>query len=168
MDFAPPPQAAQHVAVQYVRQAETAPRVVLPARLPAHCFTEAANAYGVPALVLVAMVKHESQGRSVASRNKDGSFDYGVAQHNSRSWVPYLEQRYGISKEALMASPCQSIRAQAYVLRREQNTKACKGRDIWCGVARYHAPNSPKHQRIYVERVQRALAQIVRTGRFEG
>lgn len=156
----PPPHAVQQVA--------QVPRVVLPARLPAQCFIEAASAYGVPALVLVAMVKNESQGRSVASRNKDGSVDYGVAQHNSRSWVPYLEEHYGITKEALLSNPCQSIRAQAYVLRRELNTKACKGRDVWCGVARYHAPNSPRLQGIYVDRVRRALDRIVRTGRFEG
>lgn len=146
--------------------AVVAQTIQLPPRLPAICFTSAARDYRLPELVLVAMVMAESGGRSVVSRNRDGSWDVGVAQHNSRSWVPYLSRRYGVTAGDLM-EPCQSIRAQAYVLRKEYNHRACMNQSIWCGVGRYHAPHAQANAAVYVDRVQAALRGLLSTGRFE-
>lgn len=143
------------------------PELVLPAHLPAACFVTAATDYNVPAEVLVAMIKQESRGKPVVRSNKDGSIDYGYAQINSASWVPYMERKYSIPREALVSSPCQAIRVQAYVLRVEQNHKRCAQRDIWCGVGRYHAPNNESAAATYVAKVRAELARMLRTGRFD-
>lgn len=140
--------------------------VQLPDSLPAQCFVAAAEDYQVPAMVLVAIAKTESNGRSVVSKNNDGSYDYGVMQHNTNSWVPYFEREFGISRERLVKEPCQSIRAAAYVLRKEQDHKSCEGRPIWCGVGRYHAPNNLGLAQEYVGRVWKSLQKIVREGKF--
>jgi soluble lytic murein transglycosylase-like protein len=147
-------------------------QIVLPARLPAQCFLTSASDYGVPPLVLVAMVKVESHGKSVVSRNPNGSFDLGVAQINldasgKGSWGRYMRERYGITPEALANNPCQSIRAQAYVLRSELNHRSCGGSDIWCGVGRYHAPYKAEARAVYVEKVKAALSSLVASGKFE-
>lgn len=143
------------------------PSVVLPARLPAQCFLSAATDYVVPPMVLVAMVKHESRGRSVARVNTNGTVDSGVAQINDASWGRYMQSRYNISTQALMSSPCQSIRVMAYVLRMEMNSRECAGTDVWCAVGRYHAPNSLANRALYVPKVKSALTEIERTRRFE-
>ena len=141
-------------------------RIVLPNHLPAWCIAQAAQDYTLPAEVLVAIVKTESDGRSVVSRNSNGSLDYGVAQINSASWVPYFEREFGISRESLVRSPCQAMRAQAYVLRKEMNSRECGGVDLWCAVGRYHAPNNLAQRQIYVPKVQAALRKLLATGRF--
>jgi len=147
--------------------APAARTIVVPDRIPVGCVQVAASDYSVPAVLLLAMLKVESGGRSVVSSNANGTQDIGMAQHNSASWVPYLERRYGITAGDLLRSPCQSIRAQAYVLRREMNTRECGGFDLWCGVARYHSPGNANARKRYVARVHGALTEILESGRFE-
>lgn len=144
--------------------------VVLPGHLPADCILRSAADYVVPPLVMVAILKTESNGLSVVGKNKNGSLDVGVAQHNTKSWVPYFQKNYGITAQDLLNSPCQSIRAQAYALRYEMNSKKCGGLSwadsVWCGVMRYHAPNNPVAARSYLAKVRKAYAEMVRLGRF--
>lgn len=142
------------------------PEVVLPPHLPAQCFVAAASDYHIPPIVLVAMAKVESNGRPVVGQNRDGSVDLGVMQHNSNSWVPYLQRQYGISPQQLLGNACQSIRAAAYVLRREINSRACQGWDLWCGVGRYHHPSNQRLADTYVSKVRQAMDAIVSGGRF--
>lgn len=158
------------VALSALAQPGAQVRVVLPSHLPSACFIQAARDYAVPDLVLAAMVKVESGGRSVVANNRDGSQDVGVAQHNTRSWVPYFEQKYGITRQDLLSNPCQSIRAQAYTLRREWNHRSCAPlawiQGVWCAVGRYHAPNNQRLAQIYVQKVQKAYMDMIAAGRF--
>jgi hypothetical protein len=141
--------------------------VILPDRLPAGCIQSAADDFGLPATVLLAMIKVESNGHSAVSRNANGTWDVGVAQHNTASWVPYFERNYGITAEQLASDVCQSVRAQAYVLRREVNSRECAGVDLWCAVARYHSPRNLQARQTYLNKVRAALQQMLATGRFE-
>ena len=141
--------------------------IVLPTRLPAQCFLTAARDYVLPPMILVAIVKHESKGHSVAHLNSNGTVDSGVAQINDASWGRYMAARYNITTQALMVSPCQSIRVMAYALRMEMNHAECGGIDVWCGVGRYHSPNNSANRAVYVPKVRSALVQIERTRRFE-
>lgn len=143
-------------------------RIVLPAHINAACVSTAAQDYGVRADVLLAMVQVESRGKSISARNTNGTVDCGVAQQNygGNGWGTHLEQRYGITCQDMLASPCQSIRAQAYVLRREMDSAACRAQDVWCAVARYHSPGNAVLQQAYVNKVAVALNELHRTGRF--
>lgn len=142
------------------------PPIILPPHLPAQCFSQPAADYKVPEIVLVALTKVESKGKSVVGKNSNGSFDLGVAQHNTGSWVPFLQKKFGITPESLLNNPCQSIRAAAYVLRVEMNHKKCAGQDIWCGIGRYHSPNNPTLAAIYISKINDAITSIVSRGRY--
>lgn len=142
--------------------------VVLPRHLPAQCFVQSAADYQVPQMVLVALVKVESDGRGRVGQNSNGTQDIGVAQHNSATWVPYLKAHFGIQPDALAKNPCQSIRAAAYVLRVEMNHKSCAGVDVWCGLRRYHAPNNRVAGDSYVLKIDAAIKSIILKGSFSG
>jgi Transglycosylase SLT domain len=155
--------------MDYTPQAD----VVLPAHLPAQCFVQPAQDFRVPEMVLVALVKVESgDGHSKITKNANGTYDLGVAQTNTASWVPYLKKHYGIDPSALAYNACQSIRAAAFVLRMEMNHKTCnssatsQGENIWCGVRRYHAPNNKTAAEIYVSKVYKAMMEIAQKGKF--
>ena len=141
--------------------------ISLPAHLPAMCFVQPAVDYQVPEVVLVALVKVESRGQPIQSkRNSNGTVDLGVAQINSASWAPYLQTKYGITADSLLKSPCQGIRAAAYVLRKEMNHKKCGGVNVWCAVGRYHAPSDESLARAYALKVSDAMVKIMREGHF--
>jgi hypothetical protein len=142
------------------------PQVLLPDHLPAACFVSAASDYDVPELVLVALVKKESNGRAVTHLNANGSYDVGVSQINTGSWLPYLQRSFGITSGQLLANNCLAIRAAAYVIRMETSSRACLGRDFWCGVGRYHSPGDPRRAMDYVADVWRIATRLAETGKF--
>lgn len=147
--------------------AEPSIAIVVPARIPVECVRRASVDYDVPQIVLLAMIAQESNGHPAVSRNRNGTYDLGPAQLNTASWVPYFVNRYGMKVEDIVNNPCQAVRAMAYVVRKESNTRECKTVVMWCGVGRYHAPNSPVDRQIYVVKVHERLQKMIRTGRFD-
>ena len=144
--------------------ATAADTIVLPARVPAQCVQTAAQRYDVPEMLIIAIVKQESDGHPVVSRNRNGSYDIGIAQINTNSWAPFLRRRYGISFDALVNDPCQALMAQAYILRRIANNQ-CDGAVLWCAVGYYHSP-TPSLQRQYIRDVYRRYEAIIDRGHF--
>lgn len=140
--------------------------VNLPDRLPVACFVSAEADYQVPALVLVALVKKESDGQPVVSQNENGSFDVGVSQINSGGWLPHLQTSFGVTQQQLLSNNCLSIRSAAYVIYMEMRSKSCVGRNFWCGVGRYHSPGDPDRARRYVEDVWSIVNRLSTTGKF--
>lgn len=142
--------------------------VELPKRIPPHCVLTAARDYTIPEGIILAVLKQESGGQvGLVRANANGSFDVGPAQINSSSWLPYFQSRYGVRVETLTNDMCTALRAQAYVLRREANSPACRGKPIWCAVGRYHAPGNSALQSSYVLNVARKLGHMLQTGKFE-
>ena len=150
-------------------QAPPRPTVMMaiPERIPVGCVRTAGEDYNVPQLVLLAILKQESNARPAVARNRNGSYDIGPAQLNTGSWVPYFGKKYGIKPEALTYNMCQAIRAMAYAIRTEANTSVCRGEVLWCGVGRYHAPNNAQARNVYVRGVTDTLGRMIRTGRFD-
>jgi soluble lytic murein transglycosylase-like protein len=140
--------------------------IALPEHLPAQCVVVAARDYQIPEILLLAVIKQESEGRPVARANRDGSIDYGVSQINSKYWGAYFAAKYRISPEMLMADNCLAIRAAGYVLRSEQAHAACRSKDLWCAVGRYNAPNNAAAAETYVWRVAAAMRSIQARGAF--
>lgn len=78
------------------------------------CWQEAANRYKVPAQLLYAIARTESNLNPTAvNRNKNGSWDIGIMQINS-TWLPTLK-RYGIGQRQLF-DPCTNIKIGAWIL----------------------------------------------------
>lgn len=142
--------------------------MAVPARIPVECVKTAGNDYRVPQILLLAILKQESNAQPGAiGKNKNGTYDIGPAQMNTASWVPYFAKHYGIKPEALAYDMCQAIRAMAYAIRTEANTKVCQGEVLWCGVGRYHAPNNANARMRYVISVDKKLRRMISTGRFD-
>jgi len=116
----------------------------------AACFEEAAARYQVPVALLKAISKIESSGNPRAiNRNRDGSYDIGHMQINSR-WLPALS-KYGI-READLWDACTNTHVGAWVLagniRRHGYT--------WEAIGAYNAA-SPDKRIVYARKVAQVL-----------
>lgn len=83
--------------------------------LAATCFDLAAQRYGVPKTLLIAIAEQESGMRTGAINrsNRNGSLDIGLMQINS-GWLPTLAL-HGIMKEDLF-DPCVNTLVGAWIL----------------------------------------------------
>ncbi|MFC5474045.1 lytic transglycosylase domain-containing protein [Paraherbaspirillum soli] len=114
------------------------------------CWRQAATSYGVNPDLLYAIAKTESSLNPRAiNRNKDGSYDIGLMQINSR-WFPQLE-KYGVDREQLY-DPCVSIQVGAWIL--AQNMRRLG--NSWNAVGAYNSGN-PVLRMKYAMRVYRNI-----------
>jgi soluble lytic murein transglycosylase-like protein len=114
------------------------------------CFDAAAKRYRVPASLLVAISKVESNHNPKAINiNNNGSRDIGHMQINS-GWLPVLA-KYGIT-ERILKDPCINTNIGAWIL--SQNI-ARHGLN-WKAVGAYNAATEYK-QVIYANKVVSAL-----------
>ena len=122
--------------------------VLAPARA---CWEQAAARYGVQPALLYAIAKTESNldPRALSRPNRDGSYDIGLMQINSR-WLPLLASR-GI-QEAQLFDACTNLQVGAWILagnlRRMGNS--------WNAVGAYNAAD-PERRLRYVLKVYRNL-----------
>jgi soluble lytic murein transglycosylase-like protein len=121
------------------------------------CWEQAAAAYSVNPYLLYAIAKTESGLNPAATnRNKDGSYDVGLMQINSR-WFPVL-RKYGVTEQQLL-DPCTSIHVGAWVL--AQNMRRMG--NSWEAVGAYNAKDPNLRIRyamkVYKNIPQAALAQ---------
>lgn len=126
----------------------------LPAQ--AGCFTQAADYYGIPEILLRAIARVESNHDPRAiNHNRDGSRDIGLMQINEW-WLPRLAQR-GIT-EADLWDGCVNTFVGAWIL--AQNY--AREQDLWAAVGAYRAgwrdtPARRKARAEYIERIRAAL-----------
>jgi soluble lytic murein transglycosylase-like protein len=114
------------------------------------CWDEAAQRYGVNPAMLVAIARTESSMNPAAiNRNRDGSYDLGLMQINSR-WFPLLS-RYGIGEQQFH-DPCTSIHVGAWIL--SQNMQRLG--NSWDAVGAYNS-SRPVQRAAYAQRVYRNL-----------
>ena len=123
---------------------------VIPIPGKAACFEEAASRYQVPSVLLKAISRVESAGNpSALNRNKDGSFDIGHMQINSR-WLSKLSH-FGISRDQLW-DPCTNTLVGAWIL--AQNVRRIGY--SWSAVGAYNAA-SPVMRDRYARKISDAL-----------
>jgi hypothetical protein len=163
---------------------DTSFRITVPDRIPMECLKGAADRYKLRSVVMLAILKIESNGRTgVVGHNKDKarSRDYGPAQLNDQSWGKYMVEKYHIPMKELTNNMCQALMAMGYALRSEMNRCIRGGFSdadaVWCSVALYHHggalpvsganPRIRELQNIYVRKAWAAYEKMVRTGRFE-
>ncbi|WP_022846786.1 lytic transglycosylase domain-containing protein [Desulfurobacterium sp. TC5-1] len=114
------------------------------------CFGKAAEYYGLPASLLVAIAEVESGLNPGAVRlNRNGSKDIGIMQINS-SWIPVLK-KYGIGEMDLY-DPCTNVFVGAWIL------KQCFVRYgwTWKAVGCYHS-GDPDRQLKYARKVYKQI-----------
>lgn len=101
--------------------------------IPVSCINHAAVTYNVPATVILSVLKQENGHNGQAVKNKNGTFDLGVMQINSR-WLPTFA-RYGYSRHDLQFDPCKNIMAGTWILA----SSIANGNSIWSGIGDYHS-----------------------------
>jgi len=111
------------------------------------CFEEAGDRYGINPYLLYVIAKVESKlNPSALHKNKDGSYDIGLMQINSR-WLPVLK-RYGISKKDLF-NPCQNVFVGAWVL----SQCISKFGNTWKSIDCYNKGSKAKESSKYVWKI---------------
>ena len=126
-----------------------------PAFADAFCYEEAGAMYGIPPILLWSISKGESDFNSQAvGWNKNGTYDYGLMQINSR-WEPTL-RKMGVTWESL-ADPCTNIKVGAWIL-------ANCIRDYgytWKGVGCYNS-RTPYHRNRYANKIAKIVDDATR------
>jgi len=115
------------------------------------CIPEAASYHGVNALVVQAIIWHESGNRhNIVVRNTNGSVDVGLGGINS---IHYTELRkYNVTPEQLL-NGCVNAYVTAWLL----SKKVARYGHTWEAVGAYHS-ETPTLKRAYAERIRRVIA----------
>lgn len=121
--------------------------VLVGAIFPAHaCWQEAGLRYGVNPTLLYAIARTESNlNPHAVGVNRDGSYDLGLMQINSR-WFPRLRQ-YGIGEHDLH-DPCVSIHVGAWIM--AQNMR--RFGNSWAAVGAYNSGQTYRRM-VYANKV---------------
>lgn len=98
------------------------------------CSIAAAQQYGLPANVLLAVAEQENGKPGAAVRNTNGTLDLGSLQFNTRYLATLA--KYGIRPEDVQARGCYPYQLAAWRIRR--HVQYDKG-DFWTRVANYHS-----------------------------
>ena len=125
---------------------------MMPAAM-ADCFHDASVRYGPPEKLLKAIARVESSNRPrIINYNKDGSYDIGIMQVNSR-WLLKLG-RWGLDKNSLLDA-CTNINVGAWIL--AQNIQRMGYN--WGAIGAYNAASTSRRY-LYERRVSNALADL--------
>lgn len=117
------------------------------------CFRKAAHVYHLNATLLEAIGKHESNfNRYAIHKNKDGSFDIGIMQINTR----HLRRlsKIGVTTKDLF-DPCTNIYLGAWVLSRSIKAHG----KTWLAVGAYNA-KSPSKRMDYETKIRGEYMKI--------
>jgi len=98
------------------------------------CVAEVSRRYQIPVALLGGVLAQERGRLGQASRNKNGSWDFGPMQINS-AWLEFFAP-YGITEHRLRHDGCANLAVGAWIIRYEQGR--AKG-DLWQAVGRYHS-----------------------------
>lgn len=127
----------------------------LPCKSMAYCFDEAAKNYSVPAMMLKAIAKTETNmiSTKIGPTNLNGSYDIGLMQINS-SHLAALS-RYGINQEALLGDACLNVKVGAWILQKN----FIKYGETWRAVGAYNAGDEAKRA-LYAQKVAKNYASL--------
>ncbi len=121
------------------------------------CFDDAARRFGVSIWLLWGIAKVESGFNPYAvNRNRDGSYDLGLMQINSR-WFKRLKELGFIREERDLYDVCVSIYSGAYILRQCINDYGY----TWEAVGCYHS-RTPFRKRAYARKVYEVIKKEVK------
>jgi soluble lytic murein transglycosylase-like protein len=116
------------------------------------CFEEAGRKYNVSPLLLWAIGKGESNFNPEAINwNRNGTFDYGVMQINSRWRRTIGEQAWEHMKD-----PCYNVQVGAWILAQCVRRYGYNWKAVGC----YNSQNS-QSQEIYSKRVSRIISNLL-------
>lgn len=116
------------------------PSALLVHDVPIECINQAAITYHVPAALIISVLGVEGGAVGMASKNANGTYDYGPMQINS-IWLKKIAP-YGYTKEQIQYDPCANVMVGAWIL----GTNIASTPDFWRGVAGYHSTTPSLNQ----------------------
>lgn len=121
--------------------------------VPIECINEAAIHYNVPATLIISILQVEGGKTGSASKNTNGTFDYGPMQINT-IWLDKLKP-LGITKEEIQHNPCINVWVGTWIL----SQRIASSDEFWYGVASYHSYSLPKNT-VYRHKVVNAFETL--------
>ena len=107
--------------------------------VPIECINSAAVQYHVPATIIVTVLEIEGGKVGMASKNTNGTFDFGPMQINS-IWLNKL-RAYGFTQDDLQYNPCINVWVGTWIL----SQRIANSPEFWRGVASYHSYSLPEN-----------------------
>ncbi|MEO8964322.1 MAG: lytic transglycosylase domain-containing protein [Gammaproteobacteria bacterium] len=121
--------------------------------VPPRCIIQAEAIYHVPVVLILSVMRQENGRNGQAVKNKNGSYDLGVMQINTR-WLPALS-RYGYTQEDLQYDPCKNVMAGTWILANNIATSNM----LWAGIGNYHS-HTPQYNASYQNDIYKHYKKI--------
>jgi len=118
------------------------------------CSIQAANHYHIPPLIMLTVAEQEGGKPGQKTRNRNGTYDYGVMQINTVSLEDL--RPYGINENHVLAQGCYPYYLAAW---RISGHIANDPGDLWQRAANYHS-RTPYYNRLYREKLLRRATKI--------
>lgn len=127
------------------------------------CVRSATDMYKVPKIILLSILAVEGGKNGMARKNKNGTFDFGLAQINT-IWVKKLRAQYGIknAQDLIQNNGCYNIHTAAWILSLELKGATIHSKDFWTRVGNYHSRNKRLNLK-YQSLVYQAMLKIQKT-----
>ncbi len=128
--------------------------LLFPTMAYSFCFEEAGRLYGIsPQLLMTIAYVESNYNPGAINKNKDGSYDFGLMQINSR-W----HYKLGHSRWMTLGDPCMNVKIGAWILAQ------CIQRHgyTWKAIGCYNAGSSRKNAHLrarYIQKVVKALSK---------
>ncbi len=122
--------------------------------VPISCINQAAITYRVPAILIISVLKTEDGHIGTATKNKNGSHDYGPMQINGRTWLKQLKV-FGVTKYDVQYNPCINVAVGTWILA----SNIANNKQLWQGVGDYNSA-TPVFNHSYRVKVKNLYAKI--------
>lgn len=125
------------------------------------CVLQASQVNSIDVNILMSVIHVEGGRVGVESKNRNGSYDLGIMQINSHSWIPLIskvffsddiEKAYKVTRD----DACFNISIGAWILKQSIYKE---GGNVWEGVGRYHS-RTPSIKYRYIKKVRNAYSKI--------
>jgi soluble lytic murein transglycosylase-like protein len=111
------------------------------------CINTIAAQYRVPSKLIIAVLNIEQGKKGLAKRNKNGSYDLGEMQINTR-WWPMLYQ-YNITSNDVLYKPCTNLRVGVWILAKAIS----ESNNLLDGVGNYNS-HTPIYNHLYTRKIR--------------
>lgn len=135
------------------------------------CVIQAADAYGVPEWILMAVIRHENGPLNGYLVNPNGTKDYGVTCINDVRIKDFHDAGMTeVTAEKIMKDPCYAIYVASYLLKKEfikeSKSKSKRKENIWLvATANYHynyRGSYPRNHHKYLKHIKNTLDRFKR------
>ena len=121
--------------------------------VPIACINQAAEAYQVPAPLIMAIILTENGLDGTESKNDNGTLDLGIMQINT-TWAPRFEHS-GYTLNDVTNDPCENVYVGTWILSRCINANP----DLMSAIGDYHS-HTPYYNLSYAQKVIAKYNQI--------